>query len=220
MTIDLWTNVDRFFEASLLDNDPILDEVLKRSTRAGLPPYNVSPCQGQLLQIFATMIKAKRILEIGTLGGYSTIWLARSIPKDGQVVTIEIDDYHAQIAEQNLKLADVFDRVDVLCGDARAILERLIDEGTEYFDLIFIDADKSSNSTYLELSLQLSHRGTVIICDNVVREGAVADEQSTDADVVGVQTFCRQLKQRDILSSAVQTVGMKGYDGFTISIVQ
>lgn len=219
MTLAIWTQVDRFFEQSFLDEDPVLDEVVRRSTEAGLPAHNVSPCQGRLLQIVARMIKARRILEIGALGGYSAIWLARSIPEDGRVVTIEYDERHARVAEDNLKRAGVLDRVTLLQGDAKTVLRERIGSGEEPFDLIFIDADKPGNPIYLELSLQLAHPGTVIIGDNVVREGDVAREDSTDAKVLGVREYCHQLKARGLLSTAVQTVGVKGYDGFSISIV-
>lgn len=215
-----WTAVDRFFETSVLEEDPILNQVLSRCDRAGLPPHNVSPCQGRLLQILSLMSGARRILEIGTLGGYSTIWLARSIPADGRVVTIEAVEPHAVIAAGNLELAGVLDRVSLITGDAKKELQHLIDEGVKPFDLIFIDADKPGNPQYLELSLRLSSKGTVIIGDNVVREGAVADPESTDHKVRGVREYCMQLKTPGLLSTAIQTVGVKGYDGFAISIVQ
>lgn len=220
MSVERWKEVDRFFEQSFLEEDLVLEDVLARSARAGLPEHNVSPCQGRLLQIFALMTKSKRVLEIGTLGGYSTIWLARSIPENGQVVTVEYDVNHARTAEENLKKAGVADRVTLIQGDARRVLNRLITETTAPFDLVFIDADKPNNPAYLELSLELSHPGTIIIGDNIVREGEVANPNSADEKVVGVQMYCKQLKHHGLLSSGLQTVGVKGYDGFTISIVQ
>lgn len=220
MNIAQWAAVDRFFETSVLEEDPILNEVLSRCDQAGLPPHNVSPCQGRLLQIFTKMSGARRVLEIGTLGGYSTIWLARSIPAGGEVVTIEAVEYHSVIATGNLELAGVKDRVNLVAGDAKIELRRLVNSSVKPFDLIFIDADKPSNAEYLELSLRLSHSGTVIIGDNVVREGAVANPESTDPKVRGVREYCMQLRTSGLLSTGIQTVGVKGYDGFTISIVQ
>ena len=216
----IWTDVDRFFEETLLAEDPRLEKVLTNSDAAGLPAHNVSPCQGQLLQILTMMARARRVLEIGTLGGYSTIWLARALPAGGIVMTIEAVAHHAATARANWKLADVQDRIQLLEGDAREMLARLIAQKTEPFDLIFIDADKPSNPAYLELALQLARPGTVIIGDNVVREGMVAAQQSTDPKVIGVQTYCRALGPAGLLSTGIQTVGRKGYDGFAISIVR
>lgn len=220
MNLDIWTNVDHFFEQELLDADPILDEVLARCAQAGLPPHNVSPCQGQFLRLITMLSGARRVLEIGTLGGYSTIWFARALPRNGRVVTIEYAAAHAAVAKANFRLAGVADRVQLLQGDAQVELRRLIDQKTEPFDLVFIDADKPSNPAYLDLCLRLSRPGTAVIADNVVREGAVANAAAADAKVAGVRAYCRQLKSRGLISTGLQTVGMKGYDGFALSIVR
>jgi len=219
METKLWADVDRFFEDTMLPKDPILNAVLKNSNEAGLPAHNVSPCQGQLLQILTKMAQASRVLEIGTLGGYSTIWLARSLPESGTVVTIEVVKHHATVARGNLKLAGVLDRVQLLEGDAKAVLTKLIEHKTDPFDLVFIDADKPSNPVYLDLALQLARSGTIIISDNVVRKGEVVDIETTDPKVKGVQMYCKKLQSTELLSTGIQTVGIKGYDGFAISIV-
>jgi len=219
MEPNMWADVDRFFEETLLDKDPLLEKILRNSDEAGLPAHNVSPCQGQFLQILIKMMRAKRVLEIGTLGGYSTVWLARALPEEGIVLTIESVAHHAATARANLLLADVQDRVHLLEGDAKEVLAGLVDQKTEPFDLIFNDADKPNNPIYLALALRLARPGTVMLGDNVVRDGAVAAIQSTDPKVIGVQTHCRALRSDSLLSTGIQTVGRKGNDGFTISIV-
>jgi predicted O-methyltransferase YrrM len=220
METKLWTDVDRFFEDTVLSKDPILTAILKKSHEAGLPAHNISPCQGQLLQILAKMVQASRILEVGTLGGYSTVWLARSLPENGTVVTVEADKHHATVARGNLKLAGVLDHVRLLEGDAKAVLAKLSEHNTDPFDLVFIDADKPNNPVYLDLALQLARPGTVIIGDNVVRKGEVVDSKTTDPKVKGMQMYCRKLRSAKLLSTCIQTVGIKGYDGFAVSIVQ
>jgi predicted O-methyltransferase YrrM len=214
-----WAAVDDFFEHSLLPDDPLLDEVLRVCHEAGLPAIQVSPCQAQFLHILLRLCGGQRVLEIGTLGGYSTIALARALPDTGQVVTIELLSEHAAIAESNFARTGMQERIELIQGDAVAVLDNLIAEKTPVFDFIFIDADKSQNPDYLERVLQLARSGTVIVLDNAVRGGAVADFATDDPNVGGVQEYCRQLQHRGIPSTAIQTVGSKGYDGFAISIV-
>ena len=220
MMNDTPARVDAYFEDRLVGQDRSLSDALARSEAAGLVPHAVSPTQGAFLHILALAIGAKRILEIGTLGGYSTIWLARAVGQDGQVVTLEVDEGAANVARENLEAAGLASVTDLRLGPARDTLDRMIADGEAPFDLVFIDADKPSNPDYLERALKLSRPGTVIIGDNVVREGAVADASSTDPKVQGVRAYLDMLGEApNLTSSAVQTVGSKGYDGFAISIV-
>lgn len=214
-----WIAVDRYFESKFVASDAVLDGILQRSNAAGLPPHSVSPCQAQFLAIICKIIGAKRVLEIGTLGGYSTVWMARALPADGTIVTIESNESHACVARQSFVAAGLDEKIDLINCDAKLALTGMIDEGQGPFDLVFIDADKPSNPAYLELSLQLVHPGSVIIGDNVVRDGVVADLASEDPNVLGVQKYCDALGARGLLSTGLQTVGVKGYDGFSISIV-
>jgi predicted O-methyltransferase YrrM len=217
MTEDQWSEVDRYFSDSLLPEDPILDDALEATAAAGLPAIAVSPNQGKLLQILAQIIGARSILEIGTLGGYSTIWMARGLKSGGKVVTLEIDEKHADVARSNFVRAGLKDVIELVVGNALETLPRLAAERRGPFDFIFIDADKQSIPTYFEWALKLSRQGTVIVVDNVVREGAVTDPQSTDASVQGVRRFVEQLAADTRVSgTAIQTVGVKGYDGFAI----
>ncbi|MBU6238868.1 MAG: O-methyltransferase [Planctomycetes bacterium] len=219
MNNEIWSAVDRYFQDAFLKRDEILESVLERCRQAGLPDINVSPCQGQLLAIVTKISKAKRILEIGTLGGYSTIWFARALPSDGMILSIELMEDYAKLARENITLAHVDRKAMVICGDARMVMERLIDDAVEPFDLIFIDADKPSNPIYLALAVKLARSGTVIISDNVVREGAVADENTVDPKVIGIRQYCEDLSKLGWESTAIQTVGVKGYDGFSITMV-
>lgn len=220
MTQQLWTAVDDYITDRLVAADPALDEALKASDAAGLPPIAVAPNQGKMLHIFAQMIGAKRVLEIGTLGGYSTIWLARAVPADGQVITFEYSPEHAEVARANLANAGVGDRVQVRVGAALDSLPVLAQENPEPFDLVFIDADKKSNPDYFQWALKLTRPGSVIIVDNVVRGGAVTDEESTSPDVVGTRRLFDVAGAEDkVTVTAVQTVGYKGYDGFLIARV-
>lgn len=213
-----WAEIDAFFADHLIAADPDLSAALAANAAAGLPAHDVAPNQGKLLHIFVRMIGARRILEIGTLGGYSTIWLARALPEGGTVVTLEADPLHARIARDNIARAGLADRVDLRVGPALAALPSLAGEAP--FDLVFIDADKAGNPDYLTWALSLARPGTVIIADNVVRDGAVLDPNSDDPSVLGVRTFLGQLAQEPRLTStALQTVGSKGWDGFTMSIV-
>jgi predicted O-methyltransferase YrrM len=220
MTENSWSDVDQYLVSLLAPSDEALDKALSDSNDAGLPQIAVAPNQGKFLQLLATMQKAKRILEIGTLGGYSTIWLARSLPSDGKLVSLELEARHADVARKNLERAGLSSRVEIRVGTATGSLHEMIADGITPFDFIFIDADKESYPVYLELSLQLSRPGTVIVADNVVRSGEVANAASTDARVQGVQTFLERAgAESRIDGTAVQTVGSKGHDGFALFIV-
>ncbi|TXK86122.1 O-methyltransferase [Paenibacillus sp. N3.4] len=216
-----WDKVDQYISEHLIPHDSILEKVLAANQQAGLPPYDVSPSQGKLLHILAHMQGAKRILEIGTLGGYSTIWLARALPSDGQLITIEFDPLHAKVAQANISLAQMDGVVELRVGDALQQLAQMEEEEMGSFDLIFIDADKPNNPNYLKWALRFSHPGTVIIGDNVIREGEVINENSLDPRVNGVRKFFDLLAEESrITATAIQTVGSKGYDGFVIGIVK
>lgn len=216
----VWTAVDYYFNTLLVASDPALDAALRDSAQAGMLPHNVAPNQAKLLQLLVLIRGAKRVLEIGTLGGYSTIWLARSVPDDGQVISLEVDPERAAVARANVERSGVSGRVDIRAGWAVDTLAQLAAEGPEPFDFIFIDADKPSNPAYLAWALKLSRRGTVIVADNVVRNGAVTDPETTDANVQGVQRFSELVAQEPRLSATVlQTVGEKGYDGFMLALV-
>jgi len=214
---EIWNEVDLYMNDKLIQPDPILDEVLKANQEAELPAIDVSPSQGKFLHLLASLKGAKRILEIGTLGGYSTIWLARALPKDGQLITLELSAHHAEVARANLKRAGVSHLVEVIVGPGLDTLAVLKDRGTDPFDLIFIDADKPNNPNYLKWALELSKRGSLIICDNVVRQGHVVNSESEDENVKGIRQFMNALAQeKRISATAIQTVGSKGYDGFIV----
>jgi predicted O-methyltransferase YrrM len=220
MSLEEWTRVDAYLTEALLPDDPALAAALAANEAAGLPAHDVSPTQGKLLHLIAKIRGARSVLEIGTLGGYSTIWLARALPAGGRLVSLEIDAARAEVARSNLRRAGVEHVVQVRVGPASASLRALKDERAEPFDLVFIDADKPSNPQYLELAIELSRPGTVIIGDNVVRNGAVSDAHSTDPNVAGVRQFLENMGRHPRLSAtALQTVGSKGYDGFAIAVV-
>jgi predicted O-methyltransferase YrrM len=213
MSQELWTAVDRYITDLLVPFDPVLEAVLRSSAEAGMPPHNVSPNQGKLLMLLAQMQGARNILEIGTLGAYSTIWLARS---GARVVTLEANPNYAEVARANIGLAGLTDVIDLRVGKALDTLPLLTSDAP--FDLIFIDADKPNNPEYLQWAIRLARSGTVIIADNVVRDGAVIDDDSGDPSVNGVQRFHELLAAEPRLSAtAIQTVGSKGYDGFAIA---
>src|SRR6266498_5837939 len=221
MTQEQWTAVDDYITDLFVPPDPVLDTAIQATSDAGMPLINVAPNQGKLLHILALAHGARSVLEIGTLGGYSTIWLARALPAGGRLVTLEANPKHAEVAFANIVRAGLASVVDLRVGKAVDILPRLAAEGIAPFDLIFIDADKPSNPEYLGWSLKLSRPGTVIIGDNVVRNGAVTDSSSTDPNVQGVRRFLELISSDPRLSAtALQTVGSKGYDGFAIAIVQ
>ena len=211
-----WTAVDRYLTELFVPADPALDAALEASAAAGLPSIQVSANQGKLLHLLARMAGAKRILEIGTLGGYSTIWLARALAPGGRLVTLEYEPKHADVARANIVRAGLAGVVEVIVGPALQSLPKL----TGPFDLIFIDADKTGYPDYLEWSLKLSRPGTVVVADNIVRKGAVVDANSADANVRGVRRFNELLvASKRITATAIQTVGSKGYDGLVIGIV-
>ncbi|PTU58059.1 methyltransferase [Sphaerisporangium cinnabarinum] len=215
-----WDAVDTYF-APLVAEDDVLAAASARARDAGLPEIQVSPAQGRLLQLLALTSGARRILEVGTLGGYSTIWLARALPSDGTLVTCEIDPAHAAVARESLAAAGLSEVVDVVVGPAADTLRGLVAGGAAPFDLLFVDADKPSNPVYLDLALQLSRPGTLVVVDNTVRGGAVADATSTDPNVLGVREMAdRVVADPRLDATAVQTVGSKGYDGFVLARVR
>lgn len=212
-----WTSVDAYFSEKLAPQDEALQSALASNAKAGMPTHDVSAVQGKFLALLVKMSGAQRVLEIGTLGGYSTIWMARALPTGGCITSIELDPERAKVATENCKAAQCLDKVDIRVGAASAVLQEL--QGP--FDLVFIDADKPNNPIYLEWALKLAHPGTIIVGDNVVRGGAVADPSSTDGSVIGVRRFIDMLASNERLdSTALQTVGEKGWDGLTISIVK
>jgi len=220
MSESQWTAVDRYITGLLVPPDPALDAALAASDAASLPPINVTPNQGKLLMLLALIQGARSILEIGTLGGYSTIWLARALPADGRLVTLEADAKHAEVARANIAQAGLADIVDLRVGPALDTLPRIAAAGRGPFDVIFIDADKPNNPAYLSWALKLSRRGSLIIADNVVRAGAVVDAASPDPSIRGIRRFNEMLAAEPrICATAIQTVGSKGYDGFAIGVV-
>ncbi|MER9871282.1 O-methyltransferase [Mesorhizobium sp. M0136] len=220
MSMKTWASVDDYIVEALFDADPALDAVLAANRGGGLPAIDVSPAQGKLLSLLARMQGAKKVLEIGTLGGYSTIWMARALPVDGKVVTLELDPHHASVARSNFERAGVSDRVELRVGPALQSLAALAAENAGPFDFIFIDADKPNNPHYLSWAMRLSRPGTVIVCDNVIRDGAVVNEDGRDANVEGARAaFSFIGGDKRLEGTAIQTVGAKGYDGFAIAIV-
>jgi predicted O-methyltransferase YrrM len=217
---DRWQRVDRYIEDRLLPRDDALAAAIGASNDAGLPPIAVAPNQGKLLHVLARAIGAARILEIGTLGGYSTIWLARALPEGGRLVTIEVDPVHADVARTNLERAGVSDRVTIRTGRGLDVLPALATEDPEPFDFVFIDADKPSNPEYLSWAVRMTRLGSLVVVDNVVRNGAVADDDNHDPAVLGSRKLYDALAAEPrLVSTAVQTVGVKGYDGFAIALV-
>ncbi len=224
MNPETWTAVDRYFVEALNPSDPVLDAALAANARGGLPAIDVSPMQGRLLHLLALTLGAKRILEIGTLGGYSSIWLARALPPGGRMVTLEFEPKHARVARENLDRAGFGGVVEILTGRAIDLLPGLQAAGkgggAEPFDLVFIDADKASTPDYFAWALKLTRSGSLIIVDNVVRGGEVANAQATDANVLGMRRFVAALAQeRRVVATGIQTVGSKGYDGFVLARV-
>jgi predicted O-methyltransferase YrrM len=215
-----WTDVDAYFAQQIAPPDVVLTEALAASAAAGLQPISVTAPQGKLLHLLARMIGARRILEIGTLGGYSTIWLGRALPPDGRLVTLEIDPAAAAVARQNLARAGLADRVDLMLAPAAESLRQLAVARVDPFDLVFIDADKASSDSYFLAALGLSRAGTVIVVDNVVRDGAVADAASTDPNILGIRRLMELVaREPRVAATAIQTVGSKGYDGFLLARV-
>jgi predicted O-methyltransferase YrrM len=215
-----WVAVDRYITGTLIGRDAALDAAVEASDAAGLPQIAVAPNQGKLLHMLALLRGARRILEIGTLGGYSTIWLARALPAGGRLITLEADEKHARVARANIDRAGLGADVEVRLGPALETLPRLAAEGAGPFDLTFIDADKPNIPGYFEWALKLAAPGGLIIVDNVIREGAVADASSTDPSVLGVRRLNEMLRDEPrVTATTIQTVGAKGYDGLTIALV-
>lgn len=213
--------VDEYINGHLLEADPQLDNALQKASEAGLPPIAVAPNQGKLLYILAKAIGARRILEIGTLAGYSTIWLARALSSDGKLITLELDPKHAAVARENVMNSGLADRVDIRVGAALDTLPRLQDESAGPFCLTFIDADKANIPSYFEWAVRLSRPGSLIIVDNVVRNGALIDEHSADPDVIGVRRLHELLRNDSrVNATTIRTVGSKGYDGMTFAVVK
>lgn len=219
MSQTVWTQVDDYIGGLLLPADPVLDAALQASAEAGLPAIQVSAAQGKLLSVLAGAVGAKTILEIGTLGGYSTIWLARALPPDGRLISLEVNPTHAEVARANLARAGVDGIAEVRLGRAIDTLPLLADEGLT-FDFVFIDADKPSTPAYFEWALRLTRRGGMIITDNVIRDGKVIDADSDDPNVQGVRAFNAMLAAEPrVTSTIIQVVGSKGYDGMALALV-
>jgi predicted O-methyltransferase YrrM len=220
MSLEKWTQVDEYLGDALVPDDAGLAAALAANAEAGMPAHDVSRVQGKLLHLLARIQGARQILELGTLGGYSTIWLARALPAGGRLTTLEIDAARAEVAKANLSRCGLASLVDVRVGPALETLKSLKAEGAGPFDLIFIDADKPNNPHYLQWAVELSRPGSIIIGDNVVRGGAVTESQSDDPNVVGVRAFVDAVGRHPRLSAtALQTVGSKGYDGFALALV-
>jgi predicted O-methyltransferase YrrM len=219
MSQEQWTAVDHYIVDLFIPPDPALEAALTSSAAAGLPAISVSQTQGKLLHLLARLQGARKILEIGTLGGYSTIWLARALPADGRLISLELDPKHAEVARANLARAGVTN-AEIRLGRAADTLQQLVAEGSGPFDLIFIDADKPGYSEYLKWSLKLARRGTLIIADNVVRNGGVADPGNTDTNVQGIRRFNEVVAaEKRVTTTVLQTVGSKGYDGLAFILV-
>ena len=220
MTQDRWTAVDRYVTDLLVPSDAALDAAIEASTAAGLPAISVSPCQGKLLFLLARVMGARRILEIGTLGGYSTIWLARALPPDGRLITLEVNAGHAEVARSNFARAGLADVIELRLGSALDLLPALVAQGVGPFDMIFIDADKPGYPDYLAWAVRLSRRGSLIVADNVVKDGTVLDADSEDPVVQGIRRFNAALAADPrVTATEIQTVGVKGYDGFAAVLV-
>lgn len=221
MTEKLWNAVEKYLNDNLVPADPILQAGLARSAASGLPTIDVAPHEGKFLYLLAKIRGARRILEIGTLGGYSTTWLARALPPDGSLITLELDPKHAAVAGENIRDAGLSAKVEIRVGPGLDSLKKLHEEKADPFDFIFIDADKSGYPAYLDSVMGLSKPGTVIIADNVVRDGEVADPESKDPSVRGVRSYIEKVAANPRLeATALQTVGTKGYDGLLLAVVR
>ena len=220
MCQDAWAKVDDYLSELLVKSDAALEQALTASTAAGLPEINVTPNQGKLLHLMARAQGARNILEVGTLGGYSTIWLARALPQRGRLITLEYDPKHAEVAHANILNAGMTDRVEIIVGRAIDTLPQLAAENRGPFDFVFIDADKPSTADYFEWALRLTRPGSLIVVDNVVRKGAVVEAASDDANVQGVRRFLEMAAAEPRVDvTAIQTVGSKGYDGFALALI-
>ena len=217
MAQERWTEVDDYLAGSLIPPDPVRDAAVRAGIDAGMPQIQVSPTQGRFLYLLARIMGARKILEIGTLAGYSTIWMARALPQGGRLITLEVDPKHAEVARSNFKRASLESTIEVRVGAALDSLPGLAAEGAGPFDLVFIDADKENNPEYLAWALRLSRPETVIVVDNVVRHGGVVDEASQDANLRGIRRMFELIASEPRLeATAIQTVGVKGYDGFAL----
>jgi predicted O-methyltransferase YrrM len=217
---NLWKAVDAYVTETIVAPDPALEAALAANTAAGLPSIDVSAPQGKLIHLLARMMGARTALEIGTLGGYSTIWLASALPDRGRLISLEWSEKHAEVARRNIARAGLGDKVEVRTGPALETLPKIEAEGLGPFDFVFIDADKENNLAYLEWALRLSRSGTAIVVDNVVRDGEVVDAGSADTDVIGVRRMFEAMAREPRLSAtAIQTVGAKGWDGFALAVV-
>lgn len=221
MSKELWNAVDDYLAQTLIEPDEALEQALRASAEAGLPPIAVSPMQGKLLALLVRIHGARRVLELGTLGGYSTIWLARALPASGRLISLELQEAYAAVARGNVARAGLADRVEIRVGPAIDSLRALREEGGEPFDFVFIDADKRSTPEYFAAVLELAAPGAVIVTDNVVRDGAVADPTNADPHIVGIRRFMAMLAAEPRVSAtAIQTVGAKGHDGFTLAVLE
>jgi len=220
MTKDVWEAVDKYFDEMLIPHDSALDDALAAASAENLPAIQVSSVQGKLLHLLARIMSARNILEIGTLGGYSTIWMARALPEGGRIITLEADPKHAEVAQKNFARAGVENKIELRLGKALDTLPKVAADGRGPFDMFFIDANKSNMPEYFEWSLKLARKGSVIIADNVVREGAVLDARSKDADIQGIRRFLEMVgKEKRVSGTALQTVSTKSYDGFALVLV-
>jgi predicted O-methyltransferase YrrM len=220
MTQELWNAVDAYFDDLLVGHDPVLEQALRDSAAAGLPAIQVAPNQGKLLHLLARAIGARKILEVGTLGGYSTIWMARALPADGRLVTLEVEPKHAEVARRNVERAGVADVVEIRLGRALDTLPQLEAEGVGPFDLAFIDADKPGTPDYFAWAVRLSRAGSLVVVDNVVRQGEVIDAESDDANVLGMRRLNDVVAGTSrVEATVIQTVGVKGHDGLAIALV-
>ncbi|HXA81957.1 MAG TPA: O-methyltransferase [Methylomirabilota bacterium] len=220
MTKKIWESVDKYLDKMLIPQDSTLEQALEAAAAARLPAIQVSSVQGKLLHMLARIMGARNILEIGTLGGYSTIWMARALPEGGRLITLEADPKHAEVARKNLARAGVENKVELRIGKALDTLPQVAAEIRDPFDMFFIDANKSNMPEYFEWSLKLARKGSVIIADNVVREGAVLDAKSKDADIRGIRRFLEMVgKEKRVSGTALQTVSTKSYDGFALVLV-
>jgi caffeoyl-CoA O-methyltransferase len=220
MNQDIFASVDKYIDGLFGGQDAILQEVANNIEKAGLPAISISPAQGRFLHLIAKLCKAKKILELGTLGGYSTIWMARALPGDGKLISLELDPAHAKVAGQNIDRAGLGSVVEIRVGKALDLLPVIEQEGVAPFDLIFIDADKQPYATYFQWALKLSRPGTLIIADNVVRDGKVVDPDSKDEMVIGVQKLNKLLGETSAVTGAIiQTVGLKEHDGMAFALV-
>ena len=217
MDRQIWNDVEDYFTYNIVKQETSLSNALRHQNEEGLPPINVPLTQGKLLYLLAKMINAAKILEIGTLGGYSTLWLAKALPEGGKITTLEINAKHAVISRDNVLSAGFASKVEIIVGPAKKTLLEMAERGTSIFDMIFIDADKENNPEYFDLALRLSGPGTVIVIDNVVRNGRIIEDGDEDPSVIGIRKLIEMAKKDDrIESTAIQTVSGKGYDGFMV----